>query len=205
MDLKTEQKYFSHNYENVAAVDEVGRGPLAGPVVAACVVLQSGFVIPRELEGVKDSKKVSEKKREELYENITSLLPDVGVGICNHRIIDRVNILQATFLAMEKAVNELKNKPKIVLVDGKFTIPILSIQQKAIIKGDSFVFSIAAASIVAKVVRDRLMRKVHNKYPEYGFKKHKGYGTKIHLEALKKFGPCPIHRKSFSPVKVLLG
>lgn len=203
MDLKIEQKYFSHCYKMVAGVDEVGRGPLAGPVVAACVVIGSEFVIPKELEGVKDSKKLSEKKREELYEDIMRILPDVGVGICNHKIIDKVNILQATFLAMKKAVTELKEEPEIVLVDGKFTVPILSVQQKAIIKGDSSVFSIAAASIVAKVVRDRLMRKIHDKYPEYGFHKHKGYGTKFHIEALKKYGPCPIHRRSFSPVKEL--
>jgi ribonuclease HII len=201
MDLKYEENLFQKGYSSVGGVDEVGRGPLAGPVVSACVIVKIGFKIPDSLKDVKDSKKLSEKKREELFKILSEVFPGFGLGICNQDIIDKVNILQASFLAMKKAIEESKDEPGFVLVDGKFKIPKFHNRQENIIKGDSCVFSIAASSIVAKVIRDRLMKEIHEKYPEYGFDKHKGYGTKLHLEALEKYGPTPIHRKSFAPVK----
>ena len=143
------------------------------------------------------------KKREEAFGIIKSEL-DFGIGICDHETIDRINILEATFLAMKKALSALKQRPDFVLVDGKFAIPNLSIKQKAVIDGDRLIFSIAAASIIAKVTRDRIMLEMHKLYPQYEFNKHKGYGTKLHLAALKKFGPSPIHRRSFRPVRRLI-
>jgi len=200
--LQEEKKLFSAGYKLISGIDEVGRGPLAGPVVSACVLIPAGFEIKdKRLLDVKDSKKLSEKKREELFDIIIETFSGVGIGSCDQETIDRINILEASFLSMKKALGDLRTKPEYILVDGKFKIPNLSLNQKSIIKGDSLVFSIALASIVAKVTRDRFMKKMDEKYPEYGFAKHKGYGTKIHLEALKKYGPCPIHRKSFGPVK----
>lgn len=201
MEFNYEQDLFSGGIMSLGALDEAGRGPLAGPVVAACVLVKPGFVIPKTLEAVKDSKKLSEKKREELFEFIMNEFAGVGVGICDHETIDRINILEASFLAMKKAIGALEEKADYYLIDGKFPISNSSIKQEPIIKGDSLVFSIAAASIIAKVSRDRIMRKAHEEYPEYGFDKHKGYGTKAHLVALKKHGPCAIHRLSFGRVK----
>jgi len=202
MDLSLEKNIFSQGYRTVMAFDEVGRGPLAGPVLAACVVIEPAQKISNLLlEKVIDSKRLSEVKREELYEEINKEFENVGIGECGHDTIDRINILQASFLAMKKAMGACKINPDFLLVDGKFVIPNLSITQRAVINGDSLVFSIAAASIIAKVVRDRIMRAMNDYYPFYGFDQHKGYGTKIHMEALEKLGPCKIHRKSFRPVK----
>lgn len=204
LNLTEEQNLFKEGCCLMGALDEAGRGPLVGPVVAACVVINPDFILKninnKDLAGIKDSKKLSSKKREFLFEIIKKEFVEVGVGICNHETIDRVNILEATFLAMKKALGDLKQKPDFLLVDGKLPISNLSLKQKPIINGDNLVFSIAAASIIAKVTRDRLMDNIHQAYPQYGFDKHKGYGTKLHMDCLKKYGPCPFHRKSFSPV-----
>lgn len=204
LNLIEEENLFKEGCRLVGALDEAGRGPLAGPVVAACLVVDLEFILKnlnnKDLVGIKDSKKLSAQKREFLFEIIKKEFVEVGVGICDHETIDRVNILEATFLAMKKALGDLKQKPDFILVDGKFPISNLSLKQKPIIDGDNLVFSIAAASVIAKVTRDRLMNAIHNVYPQYGFDKHKGYGTKLHIECLKKYGPCPFHRKSFRPV-----
>jgi ribonuclease HII len=182
----------------IAGVDEAGRGPLAGPVVAAAVILDSRT----KIHGVRDSKKVPEAKREELYKFIMSV-SRVGVGIICAEEIDRVNILSATKKAMFEAVEGLGDRPELLLIDA-ITIPNMRTRQMPIIKGDAKSACIGAASIVAKVTRDRIMLQYHSDYPEYGFDKHKGYATKLHLEKLRKYGPCPIHRKSFYPVMSLL-
>lgn len=203
--LEEEQNIFSQGHNIIGAIDEAGRGPLAGPVVAACVLIKSDAVphISDELSIINDSKKLSERKRKEACDIIKDNF-DVGIGMCDHNTIDRINILQASFLAMKKAIGELKQKPDFVILDGKFPMPNISIKQKAIIGGDALVFSIAAASIIAKVARDNLMLKMHEIYPDYGFDKHKGYGTKLHMERLRQYGPSSIHRKSFAPVKRLI-
>jgi ribonuclease HII len=201
MDLLLEESYFNSGCNVLAATDEAGRGPLAGPVVAACVILRPNFKIEGKLSEINDSKQVTEKKRLELFAVIMEEFSEVGVGICDHETIDRINILEATFLAMKKALSSLKARPDIVLVDGKFEIKNSSMRQKAIIDGDATIFSIAAASIIAKVTRDKLMKEYGEIFPEYGFSQHKGYGTKKHLDAIKKYGPCAIHRKSFKPIK----
>ena len=202
--FEKENSFFTKGFGLVTGLDEAGRGPLAGPVVAAAVSLRADFLLnPEKLEKLKtvnDSKKLTAKKREELFEIIKTECFEVGVGICDHAIIDRVNVLQATFLAMKMALGNLKSKPDMLLIDGKFPIPNISAQQEAIIDGDALVFSIAAASIIAKVTRDRIMDEYDKKYPQYGFAKHAGYGTKIHMEALIKYGPCPIHRRTFKPI-----
>jgi len=202
--LEKENSLFATGLKLVAGVDEAGRGPLAGPVVAAVVVLKPEILADaakmEKLKDIKDSKKLTAKKREELFEIIKAECFEVGVGICDHETIDRVNILQATFLAMKMALGNLKIKPEIILVDGKFPIPNLSLRQEAIIDGDAIIFCIAAASIIAKVEHDKIIDKYAEQYPQYGFLNHKGYGTKEHLAALKKFGPSPIHRKTFRPV-----
>jgi len=178
-----------------AGVDEAGRGPLAGPVVAAAVIL------PKECEinGLNDSKKLSHQKREILYHQIKAVAVSIGVGIIEPDEIDRINILRAALLAMEIAVKKLNPKPDFLLIDGNIRTSLL-IPQQAVIGGDSTCNSIAAASIIAKVARDLIMDDYHNIHPEYNFKKHKGYPTKEHYEALRKFGPCPIHRKTFKGV-----
>ena len=187
---------YERQYEGeglIAGVDEAGRGPLAGPVVAAAVILYPGA----EILGINDSKQLSEKKREALYPEIIEKSMAVGVGIVGPGRIDEINILQATYEAMRKAVGTLCFQPDLLLVDA-VTIPGLDgIRQVPIIKGDAKSLSIGAASIVAKVTRDRIMREMDGIYPEYGFAGHKGYGTAAHVEALKTYGPCPIHRRSF--------
>ena len=196
--------YNLYNYENrlkikgyslVAGIDEAGRGSLSGPVVAAAVILPCRLFIPY----VKDSKKLTSKKRTELYYSILNSAKDVGIGIVEAKIIDRINIAQTSFLAMKKAVLDLKEIPNYLLVDG-FKIPNLNILQIPLIKGEDKSISIAAASIIAKVYRDNIMLKYDQKYPQYLFKKNKGYGTEEHLKALIKYGPSEIHRKSFNRV-----
>ncbi len=187
-----ERKYWSEGIEIIAGVDEAGRGPLAGPVVAAAVVF------PKEvyLEGVDDSKKLSPHRREQLFPLIHERAVGVGIGVVSHEEIDRINIYQASILAMRKALDQLSMVPSLVLADGNsFRHEILRFEN--IIKGDARSFTIAAASIIAKVTRDGLMREYDKLFPGYGFAKHKGYGTREHVEAIRQNGLCEIHRRSF--------
>lgn len=188
--------YFDKGLRFVSGVDEAGRGPLAGPVVAAAVILSEKTII----EEVNDSKKLTPKKREILFDKIKSQALSYGIGIVDSTTIDKINILQATFLAMKQALNELKITPELVLVDGNHKIPGLEIKQEAIVSGDAKSQSIACASILAKVTRDKIMDEYAKQYPQYLFEKHKGYGTKAHIEAINKFGACSIHRKTFAPL-----
>ncbi len=190
-----ENQLKNEGYSLVAGIDEAGRGSLSGPVVAAAVIMPCRLHIPN----IKDSKKLTSQKRTELYYSILNSAKDVGIGMVEAKVIDRINILQASFLAMKKAILGLKEVPDYLLVDG-FKIPHLDIFQLPLIKGEEKSISIAAASIVAKVHRDNIMIKYDKKYPQYFFKKNKGYGTKEHLEALLKCGPSEIHRKSFKRV-----
>lgn len=191
-----ERSLLSQGYAIVAGTDEAGRGPLAGPVVAACVILP-----PRcEYQQFQDSKKLSAKARKELADRLVALGAEIGVGIVSAAEIDRLNILQASLLAMKKAVENLPRLPDFLLVDGKFTVP-MAVEQKAYIKGDSRSASISAASIVAKVTRDAIMEEYHRKYPQYNFARHKGYPTAEHRRVIREIGPCPIHRQSFAPVR----
>ena len=208
--LKEEKKIWGKGFKRVVGLDEAGRGPLAGPVVAAAVMVKipnfqlpiSKLQIPKDLKKVNDSKKLTAKKREELYKIlIKNPFIEWGIGKVSEKVIDKINILQATKLAMQKAINNLKIKPDFLILDGNFKINS-RIPQKPIIKADQKVFSCSAASIIAKVTRDRIMEKYHKKYPKYGFKKHKGYPTRFHFKMLKKHGPCKIHRKTFWPVKL---
>ena len=202
LDLETENNYFKLGYKFVAGVDEAGRGPLAGPVVAAAVVIDENFKLePEDLKLVKDSKKLSARQRERLFTLIKENAQAVEIGMVNNQTIDKINILQASFLAMRRALKNLKVPADYVLVDGSFKIPKITQNQSAIIKGDSKVWAIAAASIIAKVSRDWLMQEFDKKHPQYNFAQHKGYGTKLHLEKIKEYGPCPIHRLSFHPFK----
>lgn len=187
-----ENKMYDLNYNFIAGVDEVGRGPLVGPVVAACVVLPKSSFIP----DIDDSKKLSEKKREILSDVIKKHAIAYGIGIVENDEIDRINILNATYKAMKIAISQININIDCLLVDA-IKIPDINIHQTSIIKGDSKSISIAAASIIAKVKRDKIMKEYHYKYPQYGFNKNKGYGTKVHIEALKKYGPCPLHRTTF--------
>ncbi len=194
-----EKMYTQRGYHRIAGVDEVGRGPLAGPVVAAAVIL------PREGIGEKlfDSKKISSKKREHLYETILAGAQGIGVGLIGQEEIDQLNILRATLKAMALAIENLHIPPDFILIDGSQGIP-LPIPQKPIRKGDQLCDSIAAASIIAKVTRDRMMLDCHRKYPQYHFDQHKGYGTQEHRKAIEKFGICELHRKTFRGVKEYL-
>lgn len=197
-----EKKLWKKGYKMVVGLDEAGRGPLAGPVVASAV-----FVKPNSrilLKGINDSKKLSEKQREFLYNTLVNHKDiEWGIGMVSENVIDKINILEATKLAMKKAIDDLNIKSDFLLLDGNFKIES-DILQRSIIKGDQKVFSISAASVIAKVTRDRLMETYHKKYPQYGFDKHKGYGTKVHFASLQKFGPCKIHRKTFWPVSSLV-
>lgn len=191
-----EMRFFEHKYSDefsyICGIDEAGRGPLVGPVVAGAVVLPADC----EILYLNDSKKLSEKKRDELYDEIMEKAIAVGVGFSTPARIDEINILQATYEAMKTAINSMSVSPDILLNDA-VTIPGINVKQVPIIKGDAKSVSIAAASIIAKVTRDRYMEEMDKKYPEYGFAKHKGYGTAEHIAALKKYGPCPEHRRSF--------
>ena len=183
---------YYRGYLSIGGIDEAGRGPLAGPVVASVVVFKPNT----KIEHINDSKKLSEAKREELFDIIKETAIDYGIGIVDNNDIDEINILNATYKAMKKALDCLKEEPEYLLIDAA-TIPGINIDQKPIIKGDSKSISIAAASILAKVTRDNLMYHYDEMYPGYGFKSHKGYGTKEHYEAIEKLGITPIHRKSF--------
>ena len=181
-------------FKNICGIDEAGRGPLAGPVVIAGVIMPESSMI----EGVNDSKKVSEKKREMLYDKILEEAISYSVSIIGQDVIDDINILNATKMGLTKVVEEQKIKPDLIIVDALNHIDTKGIPYDSIIKGDAKCYSIAAASIIAKVTRDRIMRQWDEIYPQYGFSKHKGYGTKMHIEAIKEYGLCPIHRKSFT-------
>jgi ribonuclease HII len=261
-DFNLEKKLFKKGYRVVIGIDEAGRGPLAGPVVAAATTVRNDQFPMTNFQSnpndqifndpmwdlVRDSKKLSAKQREGIFDFIQENFY-VGVGLCDHKTVDRINILEASFLAMKKAVADLQKNLKhkkekhstchsrlacplgvardresshkskfisldsrfrgndksiIILVDGNKKIPNLSMEQMAVVGGDRIVKSISAASIIAKVTRDRIMLNMHKKYPQYQFDKHKGYGTKLHFATLQKNGPCEIHRKSFSPVRKLV-
>lgn len=205
LDLNTEKKFFELGYRLIGGVDEAGRGPLAGPVVAACVVIGPDFKIDNEnLALVADSKKLNAKKREHLFGVIRAKALAVEIGVVDNLTIDKINILQASFLAMRRAIKKLTISPDYILLDGAFKIPKLDKPQTAIVKGDATVWAIAAASIIAKVSRDYLMSEIDKNYPQYEFAKHKGYGTKLHFAKIKEYGPCPLHRQSFSPIKELV-
>ncbi len=196
---KIENALAKKGIKYIAGVDEAGRGPLAGPVVSAAVVFPLGY----ESDEIRDSKALTPKKREKLYSVIQHEALSVGVGICNHDEIDRLNIFQASLLSMKRAVAELSVPWDFLLIDGKFILDFGDAKkscQQAVVKGDAKSISIAAASIVAKVTRDSIMEKMDILYPEYGFAKHKGYPTKVHREALAEHGPCRIHRKTFRGV-----
>lgn len=196
--LEYENELYEKGITLIAGVDEVGRGPLIGPVVAAAVILPKGFYHP----GIKDSKKLSEKKREELYKVITENALSIGVGTVSEEVIDKINIYEATKTAMKEAINSLAIPPEHVLIDAMKLD--LKMPSTSIIKGDALSESIAAASIIAKVTRDHLLMKMDEEYPMYDLKNNKGYGTKKHLEALEKYGACKYHRKSYSPVTKVL-
>ncbi len=187
-----EDGFYDQGYQVICGVDEAGRGPLAGPVCAAAVILPKHLEIP----GLTDSKKLTDKKRRELFPLIQEQAVAYGIGLASQEEIDEINILQATFLAMERALSQLNVRPDMVLIDGNrerdFGVPV-----QTVIKGDSLSANIAAASILAKVTRDNLMMELAQQYPQYGFEIHKGYGTKAHYEALRQYGASPIHRRSF--------
>jgi ribonuclease HII len=187
-----EEELYTGGIRHIAGVDEVGRGPLAGPVVAAAVILPKDFDVP----GVDDSKKLSGKKREELYDLIIRYSVSYSIGIIDNDLIDRINILEATKLAMKQALERLETRPDYILIDA-LTLKDISIPQRGIVKGDSLSVSIAAASIVAKVTRDRMMDAFHREYPHYGFDHNKGYGTKAHYDGIYGHGLCKLHRRSF--------
>lgn len=190
---KEELTLYNENVKYICGIDEAGRGPLAGPVVIGAVILPMDSLI----EGVNDSKKVSEKKREKVFEEIISQAISYNVGIVDQNTIDEINILNATKLGVKKAIEGLEVKPDLILVDALTNIETFGIPYKSIIKGDAKEYSIAAASIIAKVTRDRMMIEWDKIFPQYGFAKHKGYGTAEHIQALKENGPCMLHRKSF--------
>lgn len=183
---------YSQGAKVIAGVDEAGRGPLAGPVVAAAVILPPGYKNP----DIKDSKQVTSRRRDILYDLIRKEALAVGIGVVESTVIDQINILQATFMAMKDALAELSIPPDFILVDGNQRIPV-SISQQTIVKGDCLSISIAAASIIAKVSRDCIMEMYHRQFPQYHFQKNKGYGTAQHQSALRQYGPCKIHRRSF--------
>ena len=188
-----EKEFFDKGVKYIAGIDEAGRGPLAGPVVIASVILAPDSMI----EGINDSKKIAENKREKLYDMITQEAISYGVGIVYQDEIDEINILQATKKGLTMAIQQMEIKPNIILVDALNGIDTLGIPYKSIIKGDAKCYSISAASIIAKVTRDRIMREWDKVYPQYGFSSHKGYGTAKHIAAIKEYGPCSLHRRSF--------
>jgi ribonuclease HII len=193
-----ERSAYKRGYRVIAGVDEAGRGPLAGPVVAAAVVLPPGFF----LDGVRDSKQLTEKKRQRLYDIILRGALSWGLGVVEPSVIDRINIFQSTRLAMKEAVQQISPAADYLLIDGARAQRLqLSVTQETIIRGDTLSLSVASASIIAKVSRDRIMEIYHHQFPQYNFISNKGYGTKEHLEAIRCHGPCKIHRRSFKGVK----
>ena len=190
---KIETELYNEGIEYICGIDEAGRGPLAGPVVVASVIMPKDSMI----EGVNDSKKVSEKKREKLYEEITSKAIAWAVGIVDQNEIEEINILNATKKGLNNSLKELSKRPDIILVDALTGIDTLGIPYKSIIKGDANSYSVAGASIIAKVTRDRIIRQWAEVYPQYGFEKHKGYGTAMHIKTIKEIGVCSLHRKTF--------
>lgn len=195
---KLENEIYDSGVSPVCGVDEAGRGPLAGPVCAAAVILPRGL----EIEGLNDSKKLTEKKREKLFDDIKEKALAYGIASADEKEIDEINILNATFLAMKRAVNSLSVKPDLALVDGNQN-PHTGIEEVTVVKGDAKSMSIAAASVLAKVSRDRFMLEMAKKYPQYEFERHKGYGTKLHYEKIAQYGVCEIHRRTF--LKKILG
>jgi len=202
--FEEEKLLWQKGFQQVVGLDEAGRGALAGPVVAAAVLIKKPILgLKPELKGINDSKKLSKKKREKFYQKINNHKQiKWGVGVVSEKIIDEINILEATKLAMKRALKNLRIKNKglkidYLLLDGNFTLNSI-MRQKAVVHGDQKVISISAASVIAKVTRDKIMEKMHEKYPQYGFHKHKGYPTKLHRDILKKIGASPIHRKSFN-------
>lgn len=189
-----ENELRKRGFNSICGIDEAGRGPLAGPVVVASVIMPA----ESNIEGVNDSKKISEKKREKLYEQILDEAISYGVGIVGQDEIDEINILNATKKGLTMSLQELTVKPDLIIVDALNHIDTMGIPYESIIKGDAKCYSISAASIIAKVTRDRIMREWDKVYPEYGFERHKGYGTSTHIEAIKEYGLCPIHRRSFT-------
>lgn len=194
-----EQKLWQQGYHLVAGIDEVGRGSLAGPVAAAAVILPQSLDVPPELSGVRDSKELTPKQRELLSPQIQEQATAWGIGMVSAELVDGLGIVEATRRAMSQAIRELSLYPQFLLIDA-LKLPQIALPQKAIIDGDKLSLSIACASIIAKVARDRLMIDLDKKHPGYGFAHHKGYGTPEHLDCLAKLGPCPIHRRSFAPV-----
>lgn len=194
-----EKQAYLEGHKRIAGVDEAGRGPLAGPVVAAACILPKDFSV----KGIDDSKRLTPRQREEFYTLLTTH-PDVcyGIGVVENALIDEINILRASLHAMALAIENLAQAPDYLLIDGRH-LPPTHIASRAVVKGDRLSITIGAASIIAKHKRDLLMDEYHKIYPHYGFEQHKGYGTKMHVEALRLYGPCPIHRKSFEPVKSL--
>jgi ribonuclease HII len=190
-----EEEIQAQGFRVIAGLDEAGRGPLAGPVVAAAVVLAP----TKKMAGIDDSKKLSPEQREKIFSLILQQAAAVGIGVVDAREIDRLNILRASLKAMEQAVQNLPLSPDFLLIDGIHSLT-LPLAQRAIPKGDQRCQSIAAASIVAKVTRDRLMLAYHDEYPQYNFARHKGYGTREHLQAIRQYGCCPLHRQSFKPI-----
>ena len=213
-DLNEEKKLWRKGYKRVAGLDEAGRGALAGPVVAAAAIIKNSklkaqnsklqFKTKNLLKGIKDSKKLSPKLREEFYKILTKH-PRIewGMGRVSEKVIDKINIKNAAELAMWRALQKLKHRPDFLIIDGKYlkNYQLKTLNYKLIVKADEKVFSCAAASIIAKVTRDRIMEKFHKKYPKYRFALHKGYPTKLHLKLLRKYGPCKIYRKTFGPLK----
>ncbi|GHT42149.1 ribonuclease HII [Endomicrobiia bacterium] len=191
-----DKNFYDKWFTLVAGIDEAGRGSLAGPVTAAAVILAKDLIIP----DLNDSKQVSERKREQLFVIIKDKALAYVIEAVDNTIIDKINILQATFLVMSRAVLKLQIKPELFLIDGNHKIPNLPFKQEAIISGDAKSACIAAASILAKVTRDKIMKEYAKQYPVYEFEKHKGYGTRQHIESLKQHGPCPIHRITFAPI-----
>ena len=204
--LLYERKAWTSGFSLVAGVDEAGRGPLAGPVVAAALVFDAGFLadcVPEELLGLTDSKALSEKKRDHFFELLSNLKTvRIGVGICSAEEIDQINILRATHRAMARALEDLAEAAQFALVDGN-PVKGLPCPSESIVKGDALSLSISAASVIAKVTRDRMVYELDARHPEYGFANHKGYGTKEHIAAVRKYGPLPCHRKTFRPISEL--
>jgi ribonuclease HII len=205
-DFSREADLQKKGYLNIAGVDEAGRGPWAGPVVAGAVIFENNEKLIAELiaAGIRDSKKISEKKREKLYDFIIQNSRAWGVGIVSEKIIDEINILNATKLAMKLALEKMSVRPDLLLIDGNGTLQDFPARQLAVPRADQTILSVSAASILAKVTRDRMLIQFEEKYPGYGFSKHKGYGTQMHMDALINLGPCEIHRRSFAPIKRLL-